>query len=134
MREYLVWQTLDERIDGFELVDDEYRPLLADDTGVIRSKVFPGLRTDADALRSVAMGPGRSKERARASGARFTRHSSPGFEKPPAIDLVTDVRDQLVSDRAPEVSMIALLARRPPTLLTGVSVCRLVHLGSRFHS
>ena len=50
VREYLVWRTLDERIDGFELVDDEYRPLLADDTGVIRSKVFPGLRIDIDAL------------------------------------------------------------------------------------
>ena len=50
VREYLVWRTLDERIDGFELVDDEYRPLLADDTGVLRSKVFPGLRIDVDAL------------------------------------------------------------------------------------
>ena len=50
VREYLVWRTLDERIDGFELGDDEYRPLLADDTGVIWSKVFPALRIDADAL------------------------------------------------------------------------------------
>ena len=50
VREYFVWRTLDERIDGFELVHDEYRPLLADDTGVIRSKVFPGLRIDAGAL------------------------------------------------------------------------------------
>ena len=50
VREYLVRRTLDERIDGFELVDDEYRPLLADDTGTIRSKVFPGLRIDVDAL------------------------------------------------------------------------------------
>ena len=50
VREYLVWRTLDERIDGFELVDDEYRPLLADATGTIRSKVFPGLRIDVDAL------------------------------------------------------------------------------------
>ena len=50
VREYLVWRTLDERIDGFELVDDEYRPLLADDAGVIRSKVFPGLEIDVGAL------------------------------------------------------------------------------------
>lgn len=50
VREYLVWRTLDERIDGFELVDDEYRPLLPDETGVVRSKVFPGLRIGVRAL------------------------------------------------------------------------------------
>ena len=50
VREYLVWRTLDERIDGFELVDDEFRPLLPDDTGVVHSKVFPGLRIGVRAL------------------------------------------------------------------------------------
>ena len=29
VREYLIWRILDERIDGFDLVDDEYRSLLA---------------------------------------------------------------------------------------------------------
>ena len=50
VREYLVWPTLDARIDGFELVDDEYRPLLPDDAGVVHSKIFPGLRIGVCAL------------------------------------------------------------------------------------
>ena len=50
VREYVVWRTLEERIDWFELVDGEYRPLPADDEGVIHSRVFPGLRLDAGAL------------------------------------------------------------------------------------
>ena len=50
VREYLVWRTLDERIDGFELVDDEYRPLLPDEAGVVHGKVFPGLRIGVRAL------------------------------------------------------------------------------------
>jgi len=48
--EYLVWRTLDNRIDGFELIDDAYRPALPDDAGVLHSKVFPGLRIDIAAL------------------------------------------------------------------------------------
>lgn len=50
VREYLVWRTLEERIDGFELVGDEYLPLRPDDAGVVHSKVFPGLRIAVDAL------------------------------------------------------------------------------------
>ena len=50
VREYLVWRTREERIDWFELADGEYRPLPRDDRGVIRSRVFPGLRVAADAL------------------------------------------------------------------------------------
>ena len=50
MREYVVWRTLEERIDWFELVDGEYRALPPDDEGIIHSRVFPGLRLDAGAL------------------------------------------------------------------------------------
>ena len=50
VREYLVWRTLDARIDGFELVDEEYRPLPPDDAGVVHSKAFPGLRIGVRAL------------------------------------------------------------------------------------
>ena len=50
VREYLVWRTREERIDWFELADGEYRPLPRGDDGVIRSRVFPGLRVAADAL------------------------------------------------------------------------------------
>ena len=50
MREYLVWRTLENRIDWFELVDGAYRPLQPDAAGVIHSRVFPGLRLAPDAM------------------------------------------------------------------------------------
>ena len=50
VQEYLVWRTQEERIDWFELTHGEYRPLPADDAGVIRSRVFPGLRLAVSAL------------------------------------------------------------------------------------
>ena len=50
VREYLVWRTLDRRIDWFELADGAYRPLPPDDAGVVHSHVFPGLRLAVDAM------------------------------------------------------------------------------------
>ena len=50
VREYVVWRTQDRRIDCFELVDGDYRPLPADRDGVVRSRVFPGLRIAVTAL------------------------------------------------------------------------------------
>ena len=50
VQEYIVWRTQEQRIDWFELADGEYRPLPADDAGVLRSRVFPGLRFAAGAL------------------------------------------------------------------------------------
>ena len=50
VQEYVVWRTRDGRIDWFELVDGEYRLLPADDAGVVRSHVFPGLRIACPAL------------------------------------------------------------------------------------
>jgi len=50
VREYLVWRTEERRIDVFELVDGEYRPLAADDAGVVHSRIFAGLRFAIDAL------------------------------------------------------------------------------------
>ena len=50
VREYVVWRTYERRIDWFELVDGEYRPLPPDDDGVLHSRIFPGLRVDAAAL------------------------------------------------------------------------------------
>lgn len=89
VREYLVWRTREERIDWFERADGEYRPLPRDDRGVIRSRVFPGLRIAADALlrgnladalREVERGVGSPEHRAFA--ARLAAHrrsrSSPG--------------------------------------------------------
>lgn len=43
VQEYLVWRTLDEQVDWFELREGEYAPLAADAHGVVRSRVFPGL-------------------------------------------------------------------------------------------
>ena len=50
VREYLVWRTLEHRIDWFELADGAYRPLQPDADGVIHSDAFPGLRLALDAM------------------------------------------------------------------------------------
>jgi Uma2 family endonuclease len=50
VREYLVWRTEDNALDWWVLEDDEYRPLAAGDDGVLRSRVFPGLWLNAEAL------------------------------------------------------------------------------------
>ncbi|MBI4769205.1 MAG: Uma2 family endonuclease [Chloroflexi bacterium] len=43
VQEYLVWQVNDKRVDWLELVEGQYLPLEPDESGVIRSRVFPGL-------------------------------------------------------------------------------------------
>ncbi|MDQ2996185.1 MAG: Uma2 family endonuclease, partial [Chloroflexota bacterium] len=50
VREYIVWQIYDHRVDWWALHEGEYRPLLPDDAGVLRSEVFPGLWLDVPAL------------------------------------------------------------------------------------
>ncbi len=50
VREYLVWQTFDSRIDWFELREEAFAPLAHDEQGIFRSNVFPGLWLDAIAL------------------------------------------------------------------------------------
>ena len=50
VREYVVWRTLERRIDWFELVDGAYRPLPPDKAGLVHSSVFPGLRLAVDAM------------------------------------------------------------------------------------
>ena len=50
VREYLVWRTLDRRFDWFELIDGVYRPRTPDASGLVSSRVFPGLRLAVDAL------------------------------------------------------------------------------------
>ncbi|MBI1924435.1 Uma2 family endonuclease [Candidatus Poribacteria bacterium] len=50
VKEYIVWQTQDERLDWFRLVEGEYVPLTPDEKGVILSEVFPGLRLAVRAL------------------------------------------------------------------------------------
>jgi len=43
VQEYLVWRTLDQQLDWFELREGEYVPLAPDEQGRLRSRVFPGL-------------------------------------------------------------------------------------------
>ena len=50
VREYLVWRTLDGRFDWFELADGVYRPQRPDASGLVSSRVFPGLCLAVDAL------------------------------------------------------------------------------------
>lgn len=50
VREYIVWRTHEKRIDWSELSDGEYRPLPHDHAGVLRSRIFPGLRLAVSAL------------------------------------------------------------------------------------
>ena len=50
VREYVVWRTLDKRIDCFELASGQFEPKLPDSKGLIHSNVFPGLRLAVPAL------------------------------------------------------------------------------------
>ena len=50
IKEYIVWQVLDQKLDWFSLQEGEYVPLLVDADGVIRSRVFPGLWLAVDDL------------------------------------------------------------------------------------
>ena len=52
VQEYLVWQIRDERMDWFELRDEEYKLIAPDENGILHSRVFPGLWLDADAMLS----------------------------------------------------------------------------------
>lgn len=51
VREYVVWQILEERIDWFRLTDGKYEPVAPVD-GIIESSEFPGLRLNVAAMLS----------------------------------------------------------------------------------
>ena len=50
VREYLVWRTLDRKVDWFRLDGGEYVALEPDAAGVLESREFSGLRLDVPAL------------------------------------------------------------------------------------
>ena len=52
VQEYIVWQTQDERLDWFQLVNEEYMVFAPNAEGVIESQIFPGLRLAVAALLS----------------------------------------------------------------------------------
>ena len=50
VQEYAVWSVYNQRIDWFNLENDNYVRLAADENGIISSHVFPGLRLNLNAL------------------------------------------------------------------------------------
>lgn len=50
VREYIVWQIYERRLDWFALQEDEYEQLLPDVDKIMRSQVFPGLDLNVAAL------------------------------------------------------------------------------------
>lgn len=50
VQEYVVWTVYDEALQWFQLHEGQYHLLEADDDGLIRSRVFPGLYLDPKAL------------------------------------------------------------------------------------
>ena len=50
VQEYLVWLVLEHRFLWFMLESGRYVPIEPDEEGVIRSRVFPGLNLDTDAM------------------------------------------------------------------------------------
>jgi Uma2 family endonuclease len=53
--EYVIWQSYDNQLEWFQLVDGEYQLLSPDPDGIIRSRVFPGLWLAVEALLSNQM-------------------------------------------------------------------------------
>jgi Uma2 family endonuclease len=43
VREYIVWQVLDQELSWFSLEQGEYLELLPNEEGILKSRVFPGL-------------------------------------------------------------------------------------------
>jgi Uma2 family endonuclease len=50
VKEYIVWQVLDDRLSWFYLENGEYLDLPIDENGILRSRVFPGLWLAASEL------------------------------------------------------------------------------------
>jgi Uma2 family endonuclease len=50
VKEYIVWQVFEQRLDWFSLQDGDYVPLPTDPNGIIRSQVFPGLWLAVDEM------------------------------------------------------------------------------------
>jgi Uma2 family endonuclease len=50
VKEYLVWQVFEQKLDWFSWQEGEYVPLPIDSDRIVRSQVFPGLWLAVDAL------------------------------------------------------------------------------------
>lgn len=52
VREYLVWRVYERQFDWFVLSEDRYTPLTPDASGLLHSRIFPGLLLAVEALLS----------------------------------------------------------------------------------
>ncbi len=50
VQEYIIWRFQDGDLDWFQLVEGKYIPLIPDESGIIKSEIFPGLWLDKQAL------------------------------------------------------------------------------------
>ncbi|ASC71441.1 hypothetical protein XM38_023930 [Halomicronema hongdechloris C2206] len=50
MQEYIVWQVADRTVNWFSLQGGRYVLLTPDATGILESRIFPGLRLNSTAL------------------------------------------------------------------------------------
>lgn len=50
VKEYLVWQVFEQKLSWFSLEKGEYVELVADDEGILRSRIFPGLWLEVNQL------------------------------------------------------------------------------------
>lgn len=48
--EYIVWQSFENKLDWFHLMQGEYQPLIEEGNSIIRSQFFPGLWLAVEAL------------------------------------------------------------------------------------
>jgi Uma2 family endonuclease len=79
VREYLVWRVWDQAVDWYELRDGRFERLPADDDGITRSRVFPGLWLDTAAL-------------LRGDLARVIQVVQQGVDSPAHAQFVADLR------------------------------------------
>ena len=73
VREYIVWQVLDRKLDWFILREGRYDSLKADESGIICSEVFPGLWLAVSALLDGNMASVLSKLQ---EGLNSSKHSA----------------------------------------------------------
>ncbi|MEL7070493.1 MAG: Uma2 family endonuclease [Cyanobacteria bacterium J06581_3] len=53
--EYIIWQSYENKLEWFYLVDGDYKQLQPDADGIIRSRIFPGLWLAVSAITSYDM-------------------------------------------------------------------------------
>jgi len=73
VKEYIVWQVLEQKISWFYLEQGEYVELPVDTDGIIRSRIFPGLRL---AVASILAGNMKHVLQVLQEGVQSTEHAA----------------------------------------------------------